>query len=67
MGKLLTTKEAAEKLGVTYVRVNQLIKGGELPAEKYGRDYMIDEDHLEAIRNKPETRGRPKKVDKSNA
>ena len=35
---LVTTKEAAQILGVTAVRVRQLIKDGRLVAEKRGRD-----------------------------
>lgn len=61
MGKLLTTKEVAELVGLTYVRINQLIKDGTLPAEKVGRDYMIKESDVELIKQRPETRGRKKK------
>lgn len=61
MGNLLTTKEAANILGVTYVRINQLITAGELPAEKYGRDYMVKIADVESLKNRPERRGRPKK------
>jgi excisionase family DNA binding protein len=57
--KLLTTKEAAEKLGVGYVRVNQLIKEGRLPAEKMGRDYFIKESNLKLVEDRKP--GRPSK------
>jgi excisionase family DNA binding protein len=61
--KLLTTKEAAERLGVGYVRVNQLIKEGRLPAEKMGRDYMIKESDLKLVQGRKPGRP-PKKVSK---
>lgn len=59
MGKKLTTKEAAKILGVTDVRVRQLVLSGKLPAEKFGRDLMIDEEDLEAIKDRKP--GRPSK------
>jgi excisionase family DNA binding protein len=39
--ELLTTRDAAEKLGVSVLRVQQLIWDGRLPAQKMGRDYFI--------------------------
>jgi len=57
--KLLTTKEAAERLGVGYVRVHQLIKQGRLPAEKVGRDWLIREEDLKLVENRKP--GRPTK------
>ncbi len=64
MEKWLTTKEVAAKVGLTYVRINQLIKSGILPAEKRGRDYFIRESDVEIIEQRPETRGRKKKAGK---
>ncbi|HEX8634686.1 MAG TPA: helix-turn-helix domain-containing protein [Pyrinomonadaceae bacterium] len=58
--KLLTTKEAAERLGVTVTRVQQLIGEGKLPAEKMGRDYFIKEDDLKLVADRK--RGRPRKA-----
>ncbi|HZG52066.1 MAG TPA: helix-turn-helix domain-containing protein [Pyrinomonadaceae bacterium] len=58
--KLLTTKEAAERLGVTVTRVQQLIGEGKLPAEKMGRDYFIKEDDLKLVADRK--RGRPRKT-----
>jgi excisionase family DNA binding protein len=57
--KLLTTKDAAERLGVTVTRVQQLIAAGSLPAEKMGRDYFIQEDDLKLVADRK--RGRPRK------
>ena len=60
--KLLTTPEAAERLGITLARVQQLIWKGRLPAQKIGRDYVINEDDLKLVaERKP---GRPKKAEK---
>lgn len=58
----LTTKEAAEKLGVTVTRVQQLILAGRLPAEKKGRDYFISEDDLKLVEDRKPGRP-PKKAD----
>ncbi len=57
--KLLTTKEAAERLGVTVQRIHALIRDERLPAEKMGRDYFIKESDLRLVaERKP---GRPSK------
>jgi excisionase family DNA binding protein len=56
----LSIKEAAGRLGVTTVRVLQLIQEGSLPAKKIGRDWFIEEKDVEAAQNRPK-RGRPKK------
>jgi excisionase family DNA binding protein len=58
----LTTKQAAEKLGITLGRVQALIETGRLPATKYGRDYMIREKDLKLVEDRKVDR--PKKVDK---
>jgi excisionase family DNA binding protein len=59
---IITTTEAAKRLGVTVRRVQALITAGRLSAEKFGRDYMIREEDLEAVRERKP--GRPKKVEK---
>jgi excisionase family DNA binding protein len=56
---LLTTKEAAEKLGVTVPRIHTFIKEGRLPAEKMGRDFFIKEADLKLLENRKT--GRPPK------
>lgn len=63
MSATLTTKEAAERLGVTPARVRQLVLAGDLPAEKFGRDLMIREADLKLVAERP--MGRPPKS-KSN-
>lgn len=59
--KLLTTNEAAEKLGVSSRRVRALIAAGTLRAHQLGREYAIEESALAgvAIYGKP---GRPRNV-----
>jgi excisionase family DNA binding protein len=49
----LTTKEAAERLGVTVPRVHALIRTGRLPAEKRGRDVFIKESDLKLVEHRP--------------
>jgi len=44
---LVTTKEAAQILGVTPVRVRQLIKEKGLAAEKHGRDHLLQDREVE--------------------
>lgn len=58
--KLLTTKEAAARLGVSVLRVQQLIWDGRLPAEKIGRDYVIKEADLKLVEDRKP--GRPRKA-----
>lgn len=46
---LLTTREAAERKGVSVRRIQQLIEGGQLAAQRIGRDYVIREKDLEKV------------------
>ena len=46
---LITTREAASRLGVTVMRVQQLIWAGRLEATKLGRDWLIEEQSLAAV------------------
>jgi excisionase family DNA binding protein len=62
MGTLLTTQEAAERLGLTDSRVRQLVLEGKLPAQKFGRAHVIREEDLELVADIK--RGRPPKADK---
>ena len=55
----ITTKIAAERLGVTPSRIRVLIASGRLPAVRVGRDWLIEERHLARVaERKP---GRPPK------
>jgi excisionase family DNA binding protein len=62
---MLTTQEAAARLGVTSIRIRQLISGGRLPAEKFGRDYMIKEEDLKLVEDRKP--GRPPKPKEEKA
>ena len=55
----LTTNEAAKRLGVSRRRVLALIAGERFPAQKFGRDYLIDEKDLELVADRKP--GRPSK------
>ena len=57
----LTTKQTAEKLGVTVGRVRQMVIAGQLSAERFGRDLMINETAIKAVSNRKT--GRPKKAE----
>lgn len=56
---MLTTKETAEKLGVSVRRVNDLITSGRLPAERFGNAYIIREQDLKLVADRKP--GRPPK------
>lgn len=56
----LTTKQAAERLGVNEQRVRALIGAGRLKAEKFGKAHVIREKDLAAVADRKA--GRPAKV-----
>jgi len=39
--KMLSTAEAAEILGISVKRVQQLCKAGRIPAKRIGRDWVV--------------------------
>jgi excisionase family DNA binding protein len=47
MDEFMSTIEAAERLGITYERVTQLVKAGKLNAKKFGRDWMVSRQSVE--------------------
>lgn len=59
MNNLLTTNEVAERLGVSAIRVRQLISEKRLPAQKFGTVYLIKESDLKTVAERPT--GRPPK------
>lgn len=65
MSETLTTKKAADLLGVSAARVRQLVLSGKLPAEKFGRDLVIKESDLKLVANRP--MGRPRKATEKTA
>jgi excisionase family DNA binding protein len=52
-----TTKEAAERLGVSAARVRQMVSDGSLPAKKFGRDLVITRGALETARRRKTSPG----------
>ena len=63
--KIITTVEAARRLGVTPSRVRALIEAKRLKAFKYGREWLIDPKDLAAVKNRKV--GRPRKARKTGA
>ena len=57
MKDLISSEEAAEKLGVSLRRVQALITSGKLPAQKIGNSYVVQEKDLELVKER--TPGRP--------
>ena len=56
---LLSTKEVAEKLGVSVQRVQAMVKAGRLPAQMIGGTYIIKESDLKLVEDRKP--GRPPK------
>jgi excisionase family DNA binding protein len=54
---LLSTREAAARLGISADRVRQLIRAGRLPAQRLGRDWYIQPADLALVAVR--TPGRP--------
>jgi excisionase family DNA binding protein len=61
MDELLTTAEAAKKLGLTVRAVQKMIQAGRLQAKLVGRDYIISAASLNNIERKSRA-GRPPKA-----
>jgi excisionase family DNA binding protein len=55
--KLISSAEAAERLGVHITRVQLLIREGRLPAQKIGRTYVLNEADLKLVADRKP--GRP--------
>jgi len=64
--KLLTTEEAAERLGVTKRRVQAMIRSERLLAEKMGRDWFIREEDLALVADRKPGRPPAKKAAKKS-
>jgi excisionase family DNA binding protein len=60
--KLLTTREAGERLGVSLKRVQQFISEGRLPAQQFGRVYLVDEKDLKLVEGRKPGRPRTKRA-----
>jgi excisionase family DNA binding protein len=61
--KIISTAEAARRLGVTDSRVRKMILAKRLKAIKVGREWLIDPKDLEAVKDRKV--GRPRKARKS--
>jgi excisionase family DNA binding protein len=61
--EVLSTKQAAERLGITVRRVQALVNAGRLPARKIGRDFLIKVGDLRLVKNRKV--GRPTKREKN--
>jgi excisionase family DNA binding protein len=57
---LITTAQAAEKLGISVRRVQELINSGRLPAQQFGRTYVVNEGDLKLVEDRKP--GRPRKT-----
>jgi excisionase family DNA binding protein len=62
--RIISTAEAARRLGVTTNRVRALIEAKRLKAIKIGREWLIDPKDLAAVKNRKP--GRPRKSRKSS-
>jgi excisionase family DNA binding protein len=56
--EILSTVEAAERLGISKIRIRQLIDAGRLPAKKLGTAFAIRSTDLKLVEHRPP--GRPK-------
>ena len=56
---LLSTKEVAERLGLSVQRVQAMVKAGRLPAQMIGGTYIIKESDLKLVEDRKP--GRPPK------
>ena len=61
--RIISTAEAAKRLGVTQSRVQKMIAAKRLKAIKVGREWLIDPKDLDAVKDRKV--GRPRKVRKS--
>jgi len=64
---LITTSEAAERLGLTVRAIQKMIEAGRLAAQKVGRDYLIDPNALGNIPKQASGRPPKAKPEQSNS
>lgn len=68
MNDYMTTKQAADELGVDPSHVRRLCEGDILAAAKFGRDWMVDRQAvLNYKANRPKPGPKPKKGQKNGA
>lgn len=56
---MLSTEQAAERLGITPVRVRELLRSGKLEGQRVGRSWVVDESSVRARLAQPPKAGRP--------
>ena len=61
--RLLSSAEAAQRLGVSIRRVQALITAGKIPATRVGRTWVIKESDITLVSDRPQgwPKGRPRK------
>lgn len=64
---MLSTMEAAKLLGVSSIRVRNLIYDGALPAQKVGRSWVLREEDVMARLARHPGPGRPRKTSENHA
>lgn len=62
---LITTAQAAERLGISVRRVQELINSKRLPAQQFGRTYVVNEEDLKLVEDRKP--GRPPKPKEGEA
>ena len=58
--RLLTTNEAAARIGVTPGRIWQLIKSGDIKATRVGYFWLVPEKEVDKFKERPTKVGRPR-------
>lgn len=64
--RLITTAQAAERLGISVRRVQELISSQRLPAQQFGRTYVINEEDLKLVEHRKVGRPPKAKAETSN-
>jgi excisionase family DNA binding protein len=67
MDTFLTTRQAAERLGVSDSRIRQLILDGKLAAVKAGRDWLIKASDLRLMEKRKTKPGPAAKVESKSS
>jgi excisionase family DNA binding protein len=63
INEYMTTREAAEALGLSKARIDQFVRTGRLTAVTVGNARLILRAEVEAMQKEPRPPGRPKKPD----
>lgn len=63
--KYISTREAAEIMGISRIAVVKKIQKGQIKAEKVGRSYMVDRDSLNVIYKEELTKEEKTQIEKA--